>query len=114
MDQPSTVPAENTKTSDHRASDTDLIARIDRMEAELKRQSEQSAAMLSAAAQLIAVRNTLMSKYDAVSAQQLQTIASLQERNKALVNDSGISMELSRIKGILQRLTDNIEHLVSK
>ncbi len=62
----------------------------------------------NAVAQLSAVRTTLMSKYDAVCAQQMQTIETLRAQIKDLQQNMTLVIEVGRMRAQLQRLTDSL------
>ena len=62
----------------------------------------------NAVAQLSGVRTTLMTKYDAVCAQQLQTIETLRAQIKDLQQNMTLVMEVGRMRTQLQRLADSM------
>lgn len=85
-----------------------ILQRIASLESKLEAATTQIETMGAAVNQLNAVRNTLMSKYDAVASQRLDVIEALQQQIKKLNADSILTMEVGRMRGQLQLILEKL------
>lgn len=83
-----------------------VLSKLNALDARLERYEKQVDSLQAAASQLGAVRNTLMAKYDAVSSNQIQAIEALRAHKKDLDRVEGLNMEITRLRGQIQRLVD--------
>lgn len=88
--------------------DSFILQRLGYLESKLEAATKQIETMGSAVNQLNAVKNALMSKYDALSSQRLETIEDLKGQIKKLNADSILSMEVGRMRGQLQLILEKL------